>query len=295
MAPGDRRAVERGRVSRRPAIRTPSRRAWKSVVLEVDVTSRYLPWPGIHASQSYFLAAEAPSSPTPMFTTRYGIVELRQDPLLEAEQLLVLGDGVVRRDEREHLDLVELMHAQDPARVATRRAGLAPEARRDARVAPRQGRPPRPRAATPARPRRSPSGRGRPRAARRSAARCRAGTPSRTAPPRARAPGGRLARTPPRRAARAPSARARDTPARRPRAGRRSASPRPGRRSPCRSGPPATREVVRALRAGGADLPQDLVLVGRRRIGRVGHAGQRRLELLLDSLQLVPQSRSGAP
>ena len=27
-------------------------------------------WPGSHASQSYFLAAEAPRSPTAMFTTR---------------------------------------------------------------------------------------------------------------------------------------------------------------------------------------------------------------------------------
>ena len=40
--------------------------------------------------------------------------------------------------EREHLDLVELVRAEDAARVLARRARLAPEARGDAAVAQRQ-------------------------------------------------------------------------------------------------------------------------------------------------------------
>ena len=50
-----------------------SRRAWKSVVFDVEVSSRKRCCPGSHASQSYFFAAEEPSSPTAMLTTRYGI------------------------------------------------------------------------------------------------------------------------------------------------------------------------------------------------------------------------------
>ena len=42
---------------------------------------------------------------------------------------------VLRRDEAEHLDLVELMHAEDPARVFAGGAGLAAEAGREAGVA----------------------------------------------------------------------------------------------------------------------------------------------------------------
>src|SRR5689334_8143333 len=53
-----------------PRWRMSSRRAWKSVVLEVEVTSRWRPWPGIQASQSYFLVAAAPRSSTAMLTTR---------------------------------------------------------------------------------------------------------------------------------------------------------------------------------------------------------------------------------
>ena len=39
-------------------MRMPSRRAWNSVQFDVDVTSRYLPWVGIHASQSYLRARD---------------------------------------------------------------------------------------------------------------------------------------------------------------------------------------------------------------------------------------------
>ena len=50
--------------------------------------------------------------------------------------MLVLG--LRRLDEREHLDLVELMDAEDPPRVLAGRARLAAEAGRDPRVADRQ-------------------------------------------------------------------------------------------------------------------------------------------------------------
>ena len=53
-----------------PRTRISSRRAWKSVVFEHEVSSRKRPWPGSQASQSYFFAAEAPRSETAMLTTR---------------------------------------------------------------------------------------------------------------------------------------------------------------------------------------------------------------------------------
>src|SRR4051794_36689254 len=47
--------------------------------------------------------------------------------------------GVLGLDEREHLDLVELVDAEEAARVLAGGARLAPEARGEARVAARQG------------------------------------------------------------------------------------------------------------------------------------------------------------
>src|SRR6201999_1707278 len=64
-----------------------------------------------------------------------GDPELGPDRLLDGEQSLVLLLGLRGLDEREHLDLVELMHAEDPARVLAGGSGLAAEARREARVA----------------------------------------------------------------------------------------------------------------------------------------------------------------
>ena len=74
--PGDRAqgAVEGGdrRTGRRPAKRPrmSSRRAWKSVQLEVEVSSRYRPWVGIHASQSNLRWADSPRSPAATSMTR---------------------------------------------------------------------------------------------------------------------------------------------------------------------------------------------------------------------------------
>ena len=50
----------------------------------------------------------------------------------------MLGRRVLGANEREHLDLVELVDAEDPARVLAGRAGLAPEAGGESRVAARQ-------------------------------------------------------------------------------------------------------------------------------------------------------------
>ena len=50
----------------------------------------------------------------------------------------MLAGGLIGRDEAEHLHLVELVHAEDPARVFPGRAGLAAEAGREAGVAQRQ-------------------------------------------------------------------------------------------------------------------------------------------------------------
>src|SRR5262245_14016027 len=61
-----------------------------------------------------------------------------EDALLDREDPLVLRPGSVRLDEAEHLDLVELVHAEDAAGVAAGRPGLSPEAGRDAAIALRQ-------------------------------------------------------------------------------------------------------------------------------------------------------------
>src|SRR5215211_2448000 len=57
--------------------------------------------------------------------------------LLDREQPLVLGRRLLRNDEGEHLDLVELVDAKDAARVLARGSGLAAEAGREAGVTPR--------------------------------------------------------------------------------------------------------------------------------------------------------------
>ena len=64
--------------------------------------------------------------------------EALQDRLLGREDHQVLGRALLRRAEAEHLDLVELVHAQDAARVAAGGAGLAAEAGRIACVADRE-------------------------------------------------------------------------------------------------------------------------------------------------------------
>src|SRR6202035_3099725 len=61
--------------------------------------------------------------------------ELLTDLLFDRQQPLVLGGALRRQDEREHLDLVELMDPEDAACVPPRRTRLAPEARREPRVA----------------------------------------------------------------------------------------------------------------------------------------------------------------
>ncbi len=62
-------------------------------------------------------------------------LERLEDPLLDREDALVLGVRLGGLDEREHLDLVELVDAEDAARVLAGGAGLAAKAGRDARVA----------------------------------------------------------------------------------------------------------------------------------------------------------------
>ncbi|CAL2067135.1 protein of unknown function [Streptomyces murinus] len=61
-----------------------------------------------------------------------------QPLLLPRQQALVLGLGVRGVDVREHLDLVELVHAEDAPGVLAVRTGLAAEAGREARVPQRQ-------------------------------------------------------------------------------------------------------------------------------------------------------------
>ena len=56
--------------------------------------------------------------------------EPADDLLFDREDALVLVDDSLGRAVREHLDLVELVHAEDAARVLAVGAGLAPEARR---------------------------------------------------------------------------------------------------------------------------------------------------------------------
>ena len=64
--------------------------------------------------------------------------ERLQEPFLELEHPLVLVPRRLGLDEDEHLDLVELVDAEHPARVLPRRARLPAKARREARVAERE-------------------------------------------------------------------------------------------------------------------------------------------------------------
>ena len=67
-----------------------------------------------------------------------GQPDLLDERLLEREQPLVLVPRLLRADVDDHLDLLELVHAEHAARVAARRARLAAEARRERAVADRQ-------------------------------------------------------------------------------------------------------------------------------------------------------------
>ena len=119
-------------------MRIDSRRDWNSVQFDVDVSSRYLPWVGIHASQSNLRAAEEPRSPEATSMTRNGSSSAVSHCFSHASSRWCSACGVLGRDVREHLDLVELVHAEDAAGVLAVRAGLAAEAGREARVAQRQ-------------------------------------------------------------------------------------------------------------------------------------------------------------
>jgi hypothetical protein len=132
-----RRAVEGGdrRQPLSPRDRMPSRRAWKSVQLEVEVSSSQRSCEGSQASQSYLRAALEPRSPAADVDHAERQLERGEERLLEREQPLVLGLRLGRVDVREHLDLVELVHPDDPAGVLAVAAGLAAEAGREAGVA----------------------------------------------------------------------------------------------------------------------------------------------------------------
>jgi len=82
VTPAVRAAVERlvdsgthvvlasGRVPSVSRTRMLSRRAWNESVLDVEVSSRYLPWVGIQASQSNLRCADKPRSPAAVSITR---------------------------------------------------------------------------------------------------------------------------------------------------------------------------------------------------------------------------------
>ena len=72
-----------------------------------------------------------------MLTTRYGISSPWRISSSIASSRSCSAARLARLDEREHLDLVELVHAEDAARVLARGARLAPEAGREAGVAAR--------------------------------------------------------------------------------------------------------------------------------------------------------------
>src|SRR2546421_12524378 len=64
-----------------------------------------------------------------------GDLELLEDRLLDPKQPLVFSLGVLGLHEAEHLDLVELMHAEDAAGAFAGSSTLAAKAGRETRVA----------------------------------------------------------------------------------------------------------------------------------------------------------------
>ena len=106
-----------------------ARRAWKSVKLLHDDTSSHAPTPGAHASRSYVLR-RAESG----VAGREQLPPIREPEPLEhrlgvaREQLELLGRRLRRRVAHE-LHLVELVRAQNAARVLARRSRLTAKAR----------------------------------------------------------------------------------------------------------------------------------------------------------------------
>ena len=105
-----------------------ARRAWNSPKFEHDDTSSHCPTPGANASRSYvFALAESgvargeQQSPVRQAETLQHLLGVRR------EQLVLRGRILGRREAHE-LDLVELVHAEQAARVLARRARLAAEA-----------------------------------------------------------------------------------------------------------------------------------------------------------------------
>ena len=84
---------------------------------------------------SWVLREAKPVSPRAEHDHAVGQVQPLQDLLGAARHALVLGLGLVRRRDGDHLDLVELVLADHAARVPARRARFRAEARRQRREA----------------------------------------------------------------------------------------------------------------------------------------------------------------
>lgn len=106
----------------------------------VDVSSRKRCCVGSHASQSNLRAAEEPKVARSRVDHPVGQADEREHLLLEREQMRSCSAAASSTRAYEHLDLVELVHADDAAGVLAVRAGLAAVARAPARVAQRAAR-----------------------------------------------------------------------------------------------------------------------------------------------------------
>ena len=103
-----------------------ARRAWKSVNVLHDETSSHCPTPGAQTSRSYVFALAKPVSPAASSFTRYGSpsrCEHRLGVTVSSSSSASALSGVAVAHQ---LDLVELVHAQQAARVLPR----APASRR---------------------------------------------------------------------------------------------------------------------------------------------------------------------
>ena len=115
-----------------------SRRAWNSVQFDVDVSSRYLPCVGIHASQSNFRCAESPRSPAAVSMTRYASSSLSSHSFSQLSSASCSLVRVLEGRVDEHLDLVEPVHPEDAPGVLAVGACLLAVARAERDVTPRQ-------------------------------------------------------------------------------------------------------------------------------------------------------------
>lgn len=111
-----------------------SRRDWNVVQFEVDVSSRYVPCEGNHASMSNLRAAQAEITGRDV-DDPVSKLQLVEECFLPGKQPSMLVHRILDVDVGEHFDLDEPVDTDDALGVLAIRASLMPKARREPGIA----------------------------------------------------------------------------------------------------------------------------------------------------------------